>query len=192
MRWIKYIAPIIFGLMMMTVISCQIEVKKIEPIHLYLRDTEKIPFTAAVYLNPEMINFSTNLKGADPFGGVISLGDAISEGTKTVFSELFREVFFIYTLDKTAIPKGVKFLVIPGIEKIDQYIEYRTVVVGIKWTIKDLSGKILYRNSFFCERKYGNVAHFNMHSRVCEAYSKALEKQFMNVYKNLSTNKWWE
>lgn len=159
---------------------------------LAIKDTEKIPLRAGLYLDPKMMNYTKETLG--PASALfLHMGKALSEGAENITKKAFKETVIIYTKDSEVIPKGLDVIVIAEIEKIfDEPARRLPNLVKIKWTIQDIYGKVYYMNAFTgeAETKYGTT--FSLIDRICEAYRKAIEEQFAKAYMGITSANWWE
>ena len=162
-----------------------------------IKEIEKIPFRVGLYIDPELMNFSMRSRY---ISGIIYMGEALSKGAENIVSKAFKEAVNIYTKDPELISKGldVLVLVIPEIDKIYVFGEegglgsYTTVIVKIKWSIKDKNGKILYMNTFTGEEKYRRPnTIFSMFPRLCEGSTKATEDHFTKAFIGITSTNWW-
>ena len=161
------------------------------------REVEKIPLRVGLYLDPNLINYSKTPRWEDR-NFVIQMGDALSNGAQNVANRAFKEVVNIYTIDAELLPKGLDALVIPEVDRI--YGGYGTerplgtVIVRIRWRIIDLSGKVIYMNTFGAESKWSifTTTALNYFDVVSRNYTKAIEEQFINAYIGITSTNWWE
>ena len=162
------------------------------------REVEKIPLRVGLYLDPNLINYSRTPPRWEDRNFVIQMGEALSNGAQNVTNKAFREVVNVYTIDAELLPKGLDALVIPEVDRI--YGGYGTerplgtVIVRIRWRIIDLSGKVIYMNTFGAESKWSifTTTALNYFDVLSRNYTKAIEEQFIKAYIGITSTNWWE
>lgn len=154
-----------------------------------VKEVEKIPLRVALYLDSSLTYYS---KG--PGGGqyTLKMGEAFSKGAEYIGNKAFREVITVETKDPEKIPKGFDALIILEVDRIYGGVpneRSRLALVKIVWTIQDMNGKLLYRNSFGAEA-YMSIPFTS--SKASGAYAKAIEEQFTKAFVGITSVKWWE
>jgi len=157
-----------------------------------IKETEKIPLRAGLYLDPKLMNYTKETLG--PVSGLyLHMGKALSEGAENITKKAFKETIVIYTKDLELIPKGLDVIIIPEIERIyDDPTRRLPHLVKIKWTIQDINGKIYYMNAFSGEFKSKRGNTFTMIDKISEAYEIAIAEQFSKAYIGMTSANWWE
>jgi hypothetical protein len=153
----------------------------------------KIPLRAGLYIDKKFkdipipqcdICHTKNFSESDLS---IKFIEALNKGIETMTDKAFREVVIVDQLGP--VPKEVNVLIIPEIDFIGSYhIDGSTAPVKIKmkWTIKDINGKVLYMNTFIGEGirkkeyRYGFPCYL------------AIEDQLNKAFNGITESKWWE
>jgi hypothetical protein len=204
-RFRLYESVVFIGILIL-LIGCRTAYKKIEPnLLISVESKDKIPLRAGLYLDRRLINFSKGPGSAEIayIEGKIDMGEALSRGAEVLAKKSFKEVVVVYTMESRSLPKELDVLVFPEIDKIyggyhaemiSAFQAYPEVVVRIKWNIMDVNNNLrtLYMNTFTGEAKYRRQPAATSFSRLCEAYTKAIEDQFSKAYIGISSTNWWK
>jgi hypothetical protein len=152
---------------------------------------DKIPLRAGLYMTKNFKEYMQIIGRieyhTDVFG---KFGEALSKGAESMTTKAFREVVILDQVDQEA-SKKVNVLITPEIDSIVSNYVGPTATVKIKWTIKDITGKVLYMNTFVGEGS-GKGTSFRYPTALENAYTRAIEDHFNKAFAGISKNKWWE
>jgi hypothetical protein len=147
----------------------------------------RIPLRAGLYMTKEFKELTPLLYKVefhtDVFGKV---GEALRNGATNLVNRSFKEAVILEQPEQAA-SKNLDVLVVPAIDAINNDIG-----VKIKWTIKDMNGKIVYMNTFTGTAAGKEIKGIRFTTKVVNAWTLAIEDHFDKAYAGISGSKWWD
>lgn len=157
------------------------------PINLSIKSdrTDKIPLRVGLCMDRKFKEYAPLMYNIEYHTNVYGkFGEALTKGAESMTNKAFREVVIVDNIDQAA-SKGVNVVIIPEIDSIT--IVEAPASVKVKWTIRDVNGKVLYMNTFVGEVKEKDCCR--LFKNYC---ARAIEDHFNKAFDGITKNKWWE
>jgi hypothetical protein len=150
----------------------------------------KVPLRAGLCMPSEFREFVVPMYRQDYQTSFGSFGKALSTGAEQVAKRIFRDVVVLGNAAEAG-AQQVDVVVTPTVDRIAFNYDASTATVKVKWTITDVSGKVLYMNTFIGEGD-GKGTSIRYPTKLKHACTRAINDHFDKALVGLSDKRWWQ
>jgi hypothetical protein len=156
---------------------------------------DRIPLKAGLYFSQMFRNAKYEIQAEQRFGEVVSVGDALQDGSEKIIRNIFQEMLILEPLDSTFSEPAKKYdvIVAPEVIKMDYEIAtkpFKTwfiVHTVIKWNIASPEGKEIYVSTIKSDEVETDKPK---HLEVC--IKESLENNFQKAQEDIYKSNWWK
>lgn len=150
----------------------------------------RIPLRAGLCMPPNFREFVVPMYRQDYQDFYGKFGEALTVGAEGMAKKAFKEVVVLAQAEEAA-SQRVDVVVTPAIDYIGFDYGDSTATVKVKWTVADVSGRVLYMNTFIGQGD-GKGTSFRYPTKLKKACTRAIEDHFDKTLVGLSGSRWWE
>ena len=150
----------------------------------------KIPLRAGLYMSNSFKELTQIMYVVDYTSVFGRFGPAFAKGAESMAKEAFEDVVILDHPEQAAVKK-TNILIIPEIDFIGFDYTASTATIKIKWSIKDIGGKVLYLNTFIGEGD-GKGTSIRYPTKLANACTRAIEDHFRKALDGILKTRWWE
>jgi hypothetical protein len=179
------------------VASCGVTTKfQADQVVLHQVQIQKAQVRVGLYLEPEFSKYT--IIGERPLLHKVELGDTLAVLSKQVMAQIFDEVILVENQDKATLSaRNIRFIIHPELKRLSLWIteeffrpwQYHSEA-SIRWTVVDLSGKLIFTEEFSGEGESSKVP-LQLAKKASEAISPALSESFSKMRDGFLASHWW-